>query len=60
MPSSYAFSFSGSPKMPEGRKSIAFSLTLRRADRTITAAEAEEARAAILAALERELRAELR
>jgi phenylalanyl-tRNA synthetase beta chain len=46
--------------VPEGRKSIAFSLTLRRADRTITAAEAEEARAAILAALERELRAELR
>ena len=51
--------YRGDP-VPEGRKSVAFSLTFRRQDKTITAAEAEEGRAAILAALQRELCAVLR
>jgi phenylalanyl-tRNA synthetase beta chain len=51
--------YRGKP-VPEGRKSVAFSLTFRRQDRTITAAEAEEARGAILAALSRALGAVLR
>ena len=46
--------------IPSGRKSVAFSLTFRREDRTITSEEAEEGRSAILAALESELDAELR
>ncbi|MGD2175936.1 MAG: phenylalanine--tRNA ligase subunit beta [Candidatus Brocadiaceae bacterium] len=46
--------------IPSGRKSVAFSLTFRREDRTITSEEAEEARTTILSALERELGAELR
>jgi len=51
--------YRGKP-VPEGRKSVAFSLTFRRQDGTITAAEAEEARSTILAALGRELGAVLR
>ncbi len=43
-----------------GKKSVAFSLTFRLLDRTITAEEAEQARAATLAALQSELQAELR
>ncbi len=44
----------------EGRKSVAFSLTLRSDERSIVAAEADEEVAAVLAALERELGAVLR
>ncbi len=51
--------YRGEP-VPKGRKSVAFSLTFRRRDRTITAEEAEDARSAILSALERELGAVLR
>ncbi len=47
-------------RIPAGHKSVAFSLTFRRDDRTITSEEAEEARRRILAALESELDAELR
>ena len=43
-----------------GRKSVAFSLTLRADDRSIVAAEADEEVKAILDALERELGAVLR
>jgi len=43
-----------------GKKSVAFSLSFRLLDRTITAEEAEQARAATLAALQSELQAELR
>jgi len=46
--------------VPEGQKSVAFSLTFRRGDRTITSEEAEQAREAILAALEGQLNARLR
>ena len=51
--------YRGDP-VPEGRKSVAFSLTFRRRDRTITAEEAEAARSAIVSALELELGAMLR
>jgi len=51
--------YRGDP-VPAGRKSVAFSLTFRRRDRTITAEEAEEARAAILSRLQSQLGAELR
>jgi phenylalanyl-tRNA synthetase beta chain len=51
--------YRGKP-VPTGSKSVAFSLTFRRHDQTITAAEAEEAHHAILAALGRELGAQLR
>ena len=44
----------------EGSKSVAFNLTLRADDRSITAAAAEEEFTAVLAALERELTAVLR
>jgi len=44
----------------EGKKSVAFSLTFRREDRTITSAEAEQAREAILSGLRAELGATLR
>ena len=44
----------------EGSKSIAFSLTLRSDERSITAAEADEEIKDILAALEKELGATLR
>jgi phenylalanyl-tRNA synthetase beta chain len=43
-----------------GRKSVAFSLTFRRQDRTITAEEAEQAREAVLDALRARFCAELR
>jgi phenylalanyl-tRNA synthetase beta chain len=46
--------------VPAGQKSVAFSLTFRRWDRTITAEEAEAARATILERLETGLGAELR
>ncbi len=51
--------YRGDP-VPEGRKSVAFSLTFRRRDRTITAEEAEAARSDIVAALGLELGAMLR
>ncbi|MCK4375444.1 MAG: phenylalanine--tRNA ligase subunit beta, partial [Candidatus Brocadiae bacterium] len=51
--------YRGEP-VPQGRKSIAFRLTFRRHDGTITAAEAEEARGAVLAALAEQFGAELR
>ena len=44
----------------EGKKSVAFNLTLRADDRSITAAEADEEIKTILEALERELGAVLR
>ena len=46
--------------MAEGSKSVAFSLTLRSDERSITAAEADEEVKAILTALEKELGAVLR
>lgn len=51
--------YRGDP-VPGGRKSIAFALTYRRSERTITAEEADEATEAILEALRQELDAELR
>jgi phenylalanyl-tRNA synthetase beta chain len=51
--------YRGQP-VPAGCKSVAFALTFRRQDGTITAAEAEQARAAVLAALQKELGATLR
>jgi len=44
----------------EGRKSIAFSLVFRASDRTLTNAEADEARDVLLAALTKAVGAELR
>ncbi len=46
--------------VPEGSKSVAFAMTFRRSDRTITSEEAAEARQAVLSALREELGAELR
>ncbi|MCD6415143.1 MAG: phenylalanine--tRNA ligase subunit beta [Planctomycetes bacterium] len=51
--------YRGDP-IPAGHKSIAFSLTFRRADATLTSEEAEQARQTILDALRDELNAELR
>ncbi len=51
--------YTGAP-IPEGKKSVAFSLTLRADDRTLTDAEADEDVKAVLALLERELGAVLR
>jgi phenylalanyl-tRNA synthetase beta chain len=51
--------YRGDP-VPTGRKSVAFSMTFRRPDQTITAEEAEQAMGAILDGLRRELDAELR
>ena len=51
--------YRGDP-VPAGRKSVALRMTFRLPDRTITAPEAEEARAVILQALQAELAAELR
>ena len=45
--------YKGSP-IPAGKKSAAFSLSLRAQDQTLTDAHAEETMAAILSALERE------
>jgi len=47
-------------QVPAGSKSVAFAMTFRRTDRTITAEEAEHACQAILAALREELGARLR
>ena len=46
--------------MPEGKKSVAFRLTLRADDRSLTAEEADADVKSILAALESELGARLR
>ena len=51
--------YTGAP-IPEGKKSVAFSLQLRTEDHTLTDAEADEDVKAILAALEGELGAVLR
>ena len=51
--------YRGEP-VERGRKCVAFSLTFRRPDRTMTAAEAEGARDAVVSALQRELGAALR
>ncbi len=51
--------YTGSP-IPEGKKSVAFSLELRADDRNLTAAEADSDMALILAALEKELGAVIR
>lgn len=48
------------PPLPEGRKSLAFSLDLRASDRTLTDAEAAGAVAAIVERLARDFGAELR
>ncbi len=47
-------------QLPEGKKSMAFSLTLRAADRTLTDAEAEEIKAKIIYKAETKLNAYLR
>ncbi len=47
-------------QVPAGKKSIAFSLTFRAPDRTLTSEEADAARDAIVAALKESLGAELR
>ncbi|MEG2455421.1 MAG: phenylalanine--tRNA ligase subunit beta, partial [Oscillospiraceae bacterium] len=51
--------YTGSP-IPLGKKSVAFSLSLRADDRTLTDAESDEDVQSILALLERELDAKLR
>lgn len=51
--------YRGDP-VPDGRKSVAFELTLRRPDSTMTADEAETAVQNVLEALRRELGADLR
>ena len=51
--------YTGSP-IPEGKKSVAFNLTLRSDDRSLTAAEADEDVKSILELLEKELGAVLR
>ena len=51
--------YTGSP-IPAGKKSVAFNLTLRAEDRSLTAAEADEDVGSVLALLEQELGAVLR
>ena len=51
--------YTGAP-IPEGKKSVAFSLKLRADDRTLTDAEADEDVKSVLALLEQELNAVLR
>jgi phenylalanyl-tRNA synthetase beta chain len=51
--------FTGSP-VPEGKRSLAFAVDFRAADRTLTDAEVDEAVAGIVDALHRNLGAELR
>ena len=51
--------YTGAP-IPAGKKSVAFSLTLRADDRTLTDAEADEDMQSILSLLEQELGAVLR
>ncbi len=46
--------------VPEGKKSLAFSLELRTEDRTLTDADSEKVVSSVLAALERQLQAVLR
>jgi len=46
--------------VPDGKKSVVFSMVFRAADRTLTREEADTVQAAILAALERDLGAERR
>jgi phenylalanyl-tRNA synthetase beta chain len=48
------------PPLPEGKKSLAFTLELRASDRTLTDAEAAEVVEAIAEHLEAEFGAELR
>ena len=48
------------PPVPEGRKSVAFGLTLRAADRTLTDAEADALTAAVRDRLKSRLGAEIR
>ncbi|MGN1345647.1 MAG: phenylalanine--tRNA ligase subunit beta [Eubacteriales bacterium] len=48
------------PQLGAGKKSMSYAVMLRAADRTLTDAEADEAVAAILSALERELGVKLR
>jgi phenylalanyl-tRNA synthetase beta chain len=48
------------PPIPAGRKSLAMHLVFQAADRTLTDAEADAARAAIVEALREEFAAELR
>ena len=51
--------YTGAP-IPEGKKSVAFNLTLRADDRSLTAAEADEDVKTVLELLEKELGAVLR
>ena len=51
--------YTGAP-IPEGKKSVAFNLTLRSDDRSLTAAEADEDVKSVLELLEKELGAVLR
>jgi len=51
--------YRGEP-VPAGHKSVAFAMTFRRADRTIKAEEAEQARDQVLSALQQQLGAKLR
>ncbi len=51
--------YRGDP-VPAGKKSVAFSMTFRRSDRTLKAEEAEAASQGVLQALQSELKAELR
>ena len=51
--------YTGAP-IPEGKKSVAFNLTLRADDRSLTAAEADEDVKSVLELLEKELGAVLR
>ena len=54
------FDVHAGPPLPEGTKSLAFSIDLRAPDRTLTDAEASEAVAAIVERLARDLGAQLR
>ena len=54
------FSVFAGPSIPEGRKSLAFSVDFRAPDRTLTSEEADEAVQRIRERLERDFRAELR
>jgi phenylalanyl-tRNA synthetase beta chain len=54
------FDVHSGPPLPEGRKSLAFSVDFRAPDRTLTDAEANEAVAAIVERLARDFGAELR
>ncbi len=47
-------------QLPEGKKCLAFGMTFRSPDRTLTGAEADTAQGSILAALQQEFAATLR